>query len=117
MSMWTGMGPDKPAPKMDPNCQCICHTQPGVMHVVSCCSPPAALAASPEVQALIRDAEARVWREAAKEARECDYPWASPTNEQADACDQMAERIADWLDSRAATAAFRAHEPGREGAE
>lgn len=54
---------------------------------------------------LIHEAEARVWHEAAKEARECDYPWASPTNEQADACDQMAERIADWLDSRAEAAA------------
>lgn len=68
---------------------------------------PAALAASPEVANLVAEAEARVWREAAKEARECDYPWASPTNEQADACDQMAERIADWLDNRAAAAAIR----------
>jgi len=40
-SMWTGMGPNSPAPRLDPNCQCICHTQPGVMHVAACCSTPA----------------------------------------------------------------------------
>ena len=71
---------------------------------------PTALAASPEVAKLIREAEAHGWREAAKEARECDYPWASPTNEQADACDQMAERIADWLDRKAEAAAIRKDE-------
>jgi hypothetical protein len=31
-----------PAPKLDPNCPCVCHTQPGVMHVVACCQAPAA---------------------------------------------------------------------------
>ena len=41
MSNWTGMGPNTPAPKLDPTCQCICHTQPGVMHVVACCASPA----------------------------------------------------------------------------
>ena len=43
----------------------------------------------------------RVWRDAAQEARECDYPWVCPTNQQADACDQMSERIANWLDRKA----------------
>lgn len=38
---WTGKGPDTPAPRLDPNCQCICHTQPGVMHVAACCQAPA----------------------------------------------------------------------------
>lgn len=69
-----------------------------------------ALAASPEVQALIREAEARGMERAAKEARETDYPWASPTNEQADACDQMAERIASWLE-RCAAALRKGEEP------
>lgn len=41
--MMTGMGPNKPAPKLDPNCQCICHTQPGVMHVAACCSERTAM--------------------------------------------------------------------------
>ena len=27
-------------PKLDPNCQCICHTQPGVLHLAACCGPP-----------------------------------------------------------------------------
>lgn len=36
----TGMGPLTPAPKLDPHCQCICHTQPGVMHVAACCTAP-----------------------------------------------------------------------------
>lgn len=36
----TGMGPLTPAPKLNPHCQCICHTQPGVMHVAACCTAP-----------------------------------------------------------------------------
>ena len=65
MSMWTGMGPDQPSPKLDPNCQCVCHTQPGVLHVAACCATPTALATSPEVRALIREAEARGMERAA----------------------------------------------------
>lgn len=36
---WTGIG-HGPYSKADPNCQCICHQQPGVMHVAACCHPP-----------------------------------------------------------------------------
>lgn len=35
---WTGMGGGI-APKFDPNCECVCHSQPGVMHVAPCCQP------------------------------------------------------------------------------
>ena len=66
----TGMGPNSPAPRLDPNCQCICHTQPGVMHVAACCSAPS-LASSPEVAALIREAEARGMERAAEMALSC----------------------------------------------
>lgn len=31
---------DKPTPKADPNCTCICHTEPGVMHMMACCHAP-----------------------------------------------------------------------------
>jgi len=37
---WTGMGLG-PAPKADPACQCVCHTQPGVQHIAACCTAPA----------------------------------------------------------------------------
>lgn len=40
MTTTTGMGPDHPAPRLDPNCRCICHVQAGVMHLVACCHPP-----------------------------------------------------------------------------
>lgn len=33
---WTGMGGGI-APKLDPDCGCVCHRQPGVMHVAPCC--------------------------------------------------------------------------------
>lgn len=49
MSAWTGMGPDKPAPRLDPQCQCICHTQPGVMHFAACCREPAMTDDTPPV--------------------------------------------------------------------
>ena len=49
MSDWTGMGPNAPAPKLDPNCQCICHTQPGVMHFAACCREPAMTDDTPPV--------------------------------------------------------------------
>jgi hypothetical protein len=29
-------------PRLDPNCQCICHRQPGFLHVTACCSAPTA---------------------------------------------------------------------------
>ncbi len=35
---WSGMG-GSIAPKFDPNCECVCHSQPGVMHVAPCCQP------------------------------------------------------------------------------
>ena len=35
---WCGMG-GSIAPKFDPNCECVCHSQPGVMHVAPCCQP------------------------------------------------------------------------------
>ena len=44
---------DKPAPKLDPNCQCICHSQPGVMHVAACCSAPPMTAARDDLAALV----------------------------------------------------------------
>ena len=56
---FTGMGPDAPSPRLEPNCQCDCHRQPGVVHVAACCQAKApsgdvvTLAALPEVQALI----------------------------------------------------------------
>lgn len=40
MNNCTGMGFNQPTPKRDPNCTCICHTQPGVMHVADCCRSP-----------------------------------------------------------------------------
>lgn len=51
MSDWTGMGPNAPAPKLDSNCQCICHSQPGVMHVAACCSAPPMTAARDDLAA------------------------------------------------------------------
>lgn len=27
-------------PRLDPNCQCVCHTQPGVVHIAACCRAP-----------------------------------------------------------------------------
>lgn len=48
-------------PKLDPNCQCICHTQPGVMHVAACCRVPEMVSRS-EADAMV----AAVLREAAR---------------------------------------------------
>ena len=53
MDNWTGMGPNEPAPKLDPNCQCICHSQPGVMHFAACCSAPPMTAARDDLAALV----------------------------------------------------------------
>lgn len=36
---WTGMG-GAVAQKADPNCQCVCHLQPGVLHTLACCQQP-----------------------------------------------------------------------------
>jgi hypothetical protein len=47
-----------PSPRLDPNCQCVCHRAPGYIHAVACCSAqqsidPAALVADETVQAMI----------------------------------------------------------------
>ena len=63
MSDWTGMGPNAPAPKLDPNCQCICHSQPGVMHVAACCSAPPMTAARDDLAALRIRVKPLVWED------------------------------------------------------
>ena len=52
----TGIEPILPAPKLDPNCQCICHRQPGFLHAVACCSVPP----SPQERTMT-DAPKRIW--------------------------------------------------------
>lgn len=65
----TGMGPLTPAPKLNPHCQCICHTHPGVMHVAACCTAPDLI---PRTDAEMAVAEA--FRRAAEEAAAEGWP-------------------------------------------
>lgn len=44
-------------PKLNPDCQCICHHQPGVMHIVACCHAPV-LDAAPQAAVVTVNAEA-----------------------------------------------------------
>jgi hypothetical protein len=43
-------------PKLNPNCQCICHYQSGMMHVVACCHAPVADLAQASVAAALESA-------------------------------------------------------------
>lgn len=60
-------------PRLDPNCKCVCHTQPGVVHVAACCQAPttpmipkaeaeAMVAAALKMAADKADAHATFWR-------------------------------------------------------
>lgn len=41
-------------PKLDPNCSCRCHWQPGLLHSVACCHLPPAELSSPLGAAAMR---------------------------------------------------------------
>ena len=48
-------------PKLDPNCQCICHVQPNMMHFVDCCYAPAMTHPQEAVEALARALYVESW--------------------------------------------------------